>query len=94
MLRGCGAVGLQRGGRTTAEGKWKSKSVWTVLVGREGVEELSVFLCNAGKSVGSPLESAKRARRYLALVMRGDGGGRWQLSVVLVSTVTTLPNAL
>lgn len=46
--------------------------------------ELSIFVCNTGKSVSCPLESTKRAQRTLALVMAGDGGGRWQLSVVVV----------
>lgn len=40
-----------------------------------GVEESSIFLCNTGKSVSCPLESTKRAQRYLALVTRGDGEG-------------------
>lgn len=46
--------------------------------------DLNTFLCNTGKCVGCLLESIKCAKRNMALVMRGEGGGRWRLSVAKV----------
>lgn len=58
------------------------------------VEETSIFWCNTGKSVGHPLESAKGAQRYLALVMRDDDGGKWLQSVVVDNSAEQLVTLL